>query len=101
MKKKGISMDKIREIIRLSQKLNLGCRKIAAAINISKTAANDYIQEFKATGLSYEDIKDMSDCRRQKIMLKIQETGRGLSLLCKRTQKKRGNAEKALGRIHS
>jgi len=38
MEKRGISMDKIREIIRLSQKLNLGCRKIASALNLSKIA---------------------------------------------------------------
>jgi len=52
MRKKGISMDKIREIIRLNQELSLGCRKIAQALNISKTASNDYISDFKATYLS-------------------------------------------------
>jgi transposase len=68
MGKKGIRMDKIREIIRLSYKLNLGCRKIAAALNISKTAANDYIQEFKATGLGYQDIENLSDSKLSELL---------------------------------
>jgi len=63
MRKKGISMDKIREIIRLSQELNLGCRKIASAVNVSKTAANYYIKEFKATGLSYKEIENITDSK--------------------------------------
>ncbi|NQT66123.1 MAG: hypothetical protein HQ569_00930 [Actinobacteria bacterium] len=54
MKKKRISMDKIREIIRLSQELNLGCRKIAQALSISKTAVSQYIAEFRACGLATE-----------------------------------------------
>ena len=49
MRKKRISMDKIREIIRLSQELNLGCRKIAQALSISKTAVNGYIVVYIAT----------------------------------------------------
>jgi predicted transcriptional regulator len=53
MKKKRISMDKIREILRLDHELNLGCRKIAAALNISKTAVSQYISEFKAYGIDY------------------------------------------------
>ena len=56
-------MDKIREIIRLSQELNLGCRKIAQALSISKTAANQYIAEFRACGLSYQDISNLTDSK--------------------------------------
>ncbi|MBM3709343.1 MAG: transposase [Actinobacteria bacterium] len=54
-------MDKIREILRLSHELNLGCRKIAAALNISKTAASQYISEFRAYGIDYESICNLSD----------------------------------------
>ncbi len=61
MKKKRISMDKIREILRLHKELNLGCRKIAAALNISKTAASQYISEFRACRLDYESICNLSD----------------------------------------
>lgn len=39
-------MDKIREIIRLNQELDLGYRKISKALNLSKTAVNDYVAEF-------------------------------------------------------
>jgi predicted transcriptional regulator len=70
LEKRGISMDKIREIIRLSQELNLGCRKISKALNISKTAVNDYIAEFRATGLNYQDIKDLTDSKLSEILSK-------------------------------
>jgi transposase len=70
MRKKGISMDKIREIIRLNQKLNLGCRKIAQALNISKTAANEYIAEFKATGLSYQEVENLADSKLAELLSK-------------------------------
>ena len=61
MKKKRISMDKIREILRLSHELNLGCRKIAAALNISKTAVSQYISEFRAYGIDYQSICSLAD----------------------------------------
>ncbi len=63
MRKKRISMDKIREIIRLNQELNLGCRKIAQALSISKSAVNLYIAEFRACGLSYQDISNLTDSK--------------------------------------
>ena len=53
-------MDKIRKIIRLNQELNLGCRKIAQALSISKTAVNGYLVEFRACGLSYRDISNLT-----------------------------------------
>ena len=68
MKKKRISMDKIREIIRLNQELNLGCRKIAAALSISKTAVSQYISEFKACGLNYQDISSLTDSKLSEIL---------------------------------
>lgn len=63
MKKKRTSMDKIREILRLSYELNLGCRMIAAALNISKTAVSQYVSEFKACGLDYESICNLTDSK--------------------------------------
>jgi len=63
MRKKRISMDKIREIIRLNQELNLGCRKIAAALSISKTAVSQYLAEFRACGLSYQEISNLTDSK--------------------------------------
>jgi len=61
MRKKRISMDKIREVLRLKSELNLGCRKIAAALNISKTAVSQYISEFRACRLDYESICNLTD----------------------------------------
>lgn len=51
--KKKISMDKIREILRLHEELDLGVRKIADALSISKTAVSRCISEFKACSVSY------------------------------------------------
>jgi len=61
MKKKRISMDKIREILRLHEKLDLGVRKIADALSISKTAVSDYISGFKACNISYSDTDKLTD----------------------------------------
>ncbi|MBM3702655.1 MAG: hypothetical protein FJW63_06680 [Actinobacteria bacterium] len=70
MRRKRISMDKIREIIRLKSELDLGCRKIAKALNISKTVVNYYVQEFRATGLSYQDIADLTDSELSELLYK-------------------------------
>jgi len=61
MRKKRISMDKIREIIRLHEELDLGVRKIADALSISKTAVSDYISGFKACSISYGDTDKLTD----------------------------------------
>ena len=68
MRRKRISMDKIREILRLSQELNLGCRKIAAALNISKTAVSQYISEFKACGIDYQSICNLTDSKLSELL---------------------------------
>jgi transposase len=61
LKRKRISMEKLREILRLSEVSKLSCREIADALNISKTAVGQYIAEFKEAKLSYLDIQDISD----------------------------------------
>ena len=73
MKKKRISMDKIREILRLHEEMNLGVRKIADALSVSKTAVSDYISGFKACSISYQDAEKLTDselyellCRQKK-----------------------------------
>lgn len=60
MKKKRISMDKIREILRIHE-MGMGVRKIAEALSISKTAASEYISEFKACNISYQDACKLTD----------------------------------------
>jgi transposase len=61
VKRKRISMEKLREILRLQEISNLSCREIAAALNISKTVVSQYIGEFKEAKLSYLDIQSISD----------------------------------------
>lgn len=63
MRKKRISMDKLREIIRLAKESNLSCRRVAEALHISKTAVSQYILEFNTTGLAYSDIKNLKDSK--------------------------------------
>lgn len=61
MKRKRISMEKLREILRLSEISKLSCREIATALNISKTVVSQYTGEFKEAKLSYSDICGISD----------------------------------------
>ena len=61
MKRKRISMEKLREILRLHEISNLSCREIATALKISKTVVNQYIGEFKEAKLSYLDIQGIND----------------------------------------
>lgn len=61
MPRKRTNVEKIREILRLSFELKLSIRKIAEALEISKTSVGEYLAEFKRSGLSYQDIKKMSD----------------------------------------
>ena len=61
MKRKRIRMEKLREILRLSEVSKLSCREIADALNISKTAVGQYLAEFKEAKLSYLDIQGISD----------------------------------------
>ena len=63
MARKRIGMKKIREIIRFKETTNMSERKIARALNISRPVVAQYINDFKTSGLTYEDTKDMSDSR--------------------------------------
>jgi len=61
MARKRINMKKIREIIRFRETTNMSERKIARALNISRPVVAQYIKDFNASGLTYKQIKDMSD----------------------------------------
>lgn len=61
MPRKRTNVEKIREILRLSQDLRFSIRQIAEATNVSKTSVGDYVAEFKRSGLTYTDILGMSD----------------------------------------
>lgn len=58
---KGISMLKIKEILRLKYEAKLSNRKIARALNISHSVVNDYTKEFSNLGKKYEGITSLSD----------------------------------------
>ena len=58
---KGISMLKIKEILRLKCEAKLSNRKIARALNISHSVVNDYTKEFKNSNKKYEDIASLND----------------------------------------
>ncbi len=61
MARKRINMKKIREIIRFSETSDMSNRKIARALNVSRPVVAQYIKDFKATGLAYEEIEVMPD----------------------------------------
>jgi predicted transcriptional regulator len=50
---KGVSMRKIKEILRLHFELGLKQRQIADSLNISVGAVNKYIREFTNSGLTW------------------------------------------------
>ena len=58
---KGISMLKIKEILRLKCEAKLSNRKIARALKISHSVVNEYTKEFMHTDKKYEDIVTLSD----------------------------------------
>lgn len=61
MANRRISMRKMREIFRLHKECGLSQRKIAKALNISRPVVRQYISDFNASGLTNDEIKDMSD----------------------------------------
>jgi len=63
MARKRINMKKIREIIRFKETINMSERKIARALNISRPVVAQYIKDFNASGLTYEETEDMPDSR--------------------------------------
>ena len=50
MAKRRIAMHRIREIIRLKEKLNLSDRAISRALNVSRPVVSQYIKEIKKAG---------------------------------------------------
>ena len=58
---KGISMLKIKEILRLKCEAKLSNRKIARALNISHSVVNDYTKEFALIDKKYDEIIILND----------------------------------------
>jgi len=61
MANKRITMNKIREIIRMKEECGLSGRQIAKALNISRPVVLQYLIDFKMSGLSYTVIAAMAD----------------------------------------
>ena len=63
MANRRVSMRKIREVLRLYEECGLSNRQIARALNISRPVVGQYLVNFKASGLTYEEVSKMSDDR--------------------------------------
>ena len=63
MARKRVNMKKLREIIRFKETSDMSDRKIARALNISRPVVAQYIKDFNASGLTYEETKEMPDSR--------------------------------------
>lgn len=61
MPRKRTNVEKIREILRLSQELKFSIRQIAEATGVSKTSAGEYLAEYKRSGLSYQEVLNIND----------------------------------------
>ncbi len=61
MANRRISMLKVKEVIRLKEQTKLKKRAIARAVKVSRPSVDLYLAQFKKTGLTYDDIKDMTD----------------------------------------
>ncbi|MGQ9617319.1 MAG: IS21 family transposase, partial [Spirochaetota bacterium] len=72
MEKKRVTMNKVRETIRLHEEMGLSNRKIARALRISHPVVSQYITDVKALGLMYKDIVGLSDTR----LLELLEKGK-------------------------
>ena len=64
-RKKGIRMHTIREILRLSLQGHIPNRDIARSLGISHTVVNRYVRAAKETGLSYDQIENLSETELQ------------------------------------
>jgi len=61
MPRKRISMQKIRDIIRLKETTDMSERQIARALKVARTVVARYLQDYYASGLSFEQLKQMPD----------------------------------------
>jgi transposase len=61
MPMRRITMDKVREIIRLDEECGLNQRPIARALNISRPTVKEYLDKIKDAELDYNSIKNIND----------------------------------------
>lgn len=96
MSRKKTKVEKIREILRLSQELKFSIRQIAEAIDVSKTSVGEYLAEFKRSGLTYQSVKETSDVELADVFEKRNKT---VNPLYKDLSKEFPNYEKELARV--
>lgn len=65
---RGLSMRKIREILRLSLSCNMGQRQIARSCSISHATVSAYLKRVKEAGLSYSQLEDLNDTQLENIL---------------------------------
>ena len=75
MAKKRVTMNKVREIVRLDEEIGLSNRKIGRVLRISHPVVSQYLSDMKACGLKYQDIKEMSDTELLEILEKRKREG--------------------------
>ena len=100
MAKRRVSMNKIRETIRLHQEAGLSNRQIARALGISRPSVSQYLSDYRSSGLSYSAIAAMSDdelvgmLEGVKIELseRYQDLSASIRVFCQGAEKDRRNA---------
>ena len=61
MGKQRVSMNKIRETIRLHEEGGLSNRQIALVLSISRPSVSQYLADYRSSRLSYSAVAAMSD----------------------------------------
>jgi len=61
MPMRRITLNKIREIIRLNQQCHLSQRSIVRALSISRPVVAEYIRKINAAGINYEAVQELGD----------------------------------------
>lgn len=73
MANKGYNMIQIKQIIRLHAEDKKSIREISILLGLSRKAVTKYILLYRSTGLSYSDIKSMSEGKLSSLMKKQEE----------------------------
>jgi len=69
------SMNKIREILRLSVEHGLKNREIGRVVKISHPVVGDYLRNFRASGRSYTEVSELTDSQLLEIVTRIKKRG--------------------------
>jgi len=81
MTMRRITLNKIREIIRLNQQCHLSQRSIARAFSISRPVVAEYIRKINAAGINYEAAQELGDDTFMEIVLVQREFEQSAFLL--------------------